>query len=330
VIASRADFSVFSGANWCTGATGVTRAGSVGIVHPIERLRHVARAGDVDPVLLAQEAAEALGSLTYEAQALVPACRRLIEAHPSCGPLWWVAAKVIVADEPFDAAYAAIEALADDPTAEELAASFPAGASVVIPAKAGLAAALNLRPDLSVTVVGMPYRLNEVLRRLSRVADVIGIDARDFDVEGAEMMGDGPHLLVLEALAAGPSGFLVDRDQAVLATAASIADMPCWVTTGVGRVLPAELFAEILDRTVSTDAMARAGFDLEDDEDDDFALLRGTGGVRSSRHQRPVAFLEAERVAAVVGPRGRAVPQLALRRAECRAPSELLGFARQQ
>jgi hypothetical protein len=297
-------------------------------VHPIERLRHVARAGDVDPVLLAQEAAEALGSLTYEAQALVPACRRLIEAHPSCGPLWWVAARVIVAEEPFDAAYAAIEALADDPTAEELAASFPAGASVVIPAKAGLALALNMRPDLSVTVVGMPYRLNEVLRRLSRVADVVGIDSRDFDVDGAEMMGDGPHLLVLEALAAGPSGFLVDRDQAELASSAVMTEVPCWVATGVGRVLPAELFAEIVDRTVSTEEVDLSEPDFDDD--DDFALLRRAGGDRSPRRHRPVAFLEAERVAAVVGPRGKAIPQLALRRAECRAPAELLGFARQQ
>ena len=320
---------MFSGPNRCEGAKGPPRAGSVGIVHPIERLRHVARAGDVDPVLLAQEAAEALGSLTYEAQALVPACRRLIEAHPSCGPLWWVAARVITADEPFDAAYLAIEALADDPTAEELAASFPAGASVVIPAKAELARALNLRPDLSVAVVGMPYRLNEVLRRLSRVADVVGIDARDFDVDGAEMMGEGPHLLVLEALAAGPSGFLVDRDQATLASAALMAEVPCWVATGVGRILPAELFAEILDRTVSADdAIDRSGFDLDDD--DDFALLRGIGGERSSRRHQPMAFLEADRVAAVVGPRGKAIPQLALRRAECRAPAELLGFAKQQ
>lgn len=275
--------------------------------------------------MLAQEAAEALGSLTYEAQALVPACRRLIEAHPSCGPLWWVAARVIVAEEPFDAAYAAIEALEDDPTADELAASFPAGASVVIPAKAGLAVALNMRPDLSVTVVGMPYRLNEVLRRLSRVADVVGIDQRDFDADGAEMMGEGPHLLVVEALAAGPSGFLLDRDQVVLASSPVLADSSCWVTTGVGRVLPAELFAEVLDRAVSTD---QSGFEIDDE--DDFALLRGISGERSSRHHRPVAFLQAERVAQVVGPRGRAIPQLALRRAECRAPAELLGFARQQ
>jgi hypothetical protein len=319
---------VFSGSNPCRGARRSPRAGSVGIVHPIERLRHVARAGDVDPVMLAQEAAEALGSLTYEAQALVPACRRLIEAHPSCGPLWWVAARVIVADEPFDAAYAAIEALEDDPTADELAASFPAGASVVIPAKTGLALALNLRPDLSVTVVGMPYRLNEVLRRLTRVADVVGIDQRDFEADGTEMMGEGPHLLVLEALAADPSGFLLDRDQVALASSSILVDSPCWVTTGVGRVLPTELFAEILVRTLSSAAMEQSGFEIDDE--DDFALLRGTGSGRAVQHQRAVAFLEVERVAQVVGPRCKAIPQLALRRAECRAPAELLGFARQQ
>jgi hypothetical protein len=174
----------------------------------------------------------------------------------------------------------------------------------------------------------MPYRLNEVLRRLTRVADVVGIDQRDFEADGAEMMGEGPHIVVLEALAADPSGFLLDRDQVVLAASSVLVDSPCWVTTGVGRVLPPELFAEILHRTLPSAAIDQSGYEIDDE--DDFALLRGTGGGRAVRHQRPVAFLEVERVAHVVGPRGMAIPQLALRRAECRAPAELLGFARQQ
>jgi hypothetical protein len=296
-------------------------------VHPIERLRHVARAGDVDPTLLAQEAAEALGYLGYEAHPLVQACRRLIEAHPSCGPLWWVAARVIVADDPFEASYAAIEALSDDPTSEELAATFPSEASVVIPAKAGLAAAIRLRPDLSVTVVGTPYRLNEVLRRLGGVSDVVGVDQRDFEAEGDSSLPEGPHIVVLEALAAGPSGYLLDQDQAALLDQASLRDATCWVATGVGRILPEQLFAEVRHRSMIPDPFGDLMADLGDDE---FELLGSSTKSQPQFRQRAVSFLEAGRAAAVVGPRGRAVPQLALRRAECRAPGELLGFARQQ
>jgi hypothetical protein len=233
---------------------------------------------------------------------------------------------VIVAEDPFAAAYDAIEALADDPTREELAASLPSEASVVIPAKPALASALALRPDISVTVVGMPYRLNEALRRLRGVAEVTGVDQRDFDVDGTEILPSGEHLVLLEALAAGPDGALVDHEQASLLSYVSSLDAPCWVMTGVGRVLPAELLNEIRSRTLE------AGLDESGspDDADDFDLLVTNGSDRSRRRDRPVAFLGVEHIAGVVGPRGWAVPELALRRAECRAPAELLGFARQR
>lgn len=302
-----------------------TRASSVAFVHPIESLRRIARSGDVDPVWLAQEAAEALGSLSYEAQALVPACRRLIEAHPSCGPLWWVASRIIVADDPYAAAYTAIEALADDPTSEELAASLPSEASVVIPARADLAAAMRLRPDISITVVGTPYRLNEILRRFRGDSDVIGVDQRDFDLAGSEALTGENHLVILEALAAGPDGVIVDQDQAALVTLAAMSLVPCWVMTGVGRTLPAELLAEIRSRTVE------ASTDESPVLDDDYLdLLEMPGSHRSRRLERPTAFLGREQISVVVGPRGKALPELALRRAECKAPAELLGFARQR
>ena len=62
-------------------------------MHPIERLRYVARAGWAPPAVLAAEAAWALGDLAlHEETAVLPACRRLLDRHPGCGPLWWVAA----------------------------------------------------------------------------------------------------------------------------------------------------------------------------------------------------------------------------------------------
>ena len=82
-------------------ANGLIPAGSVASVHPIERLRYVARAGWAAPAVLAAEAAWALADLAlHEEPAVLPACRRLLDRHPGCGPLWWVAARILTAGDP--------------------------------------------------------------------------------------------------------------------------------------------------------------------------------------------------------------------------------------
>jgi len=94
----------------------------VGSVHPIERLRYVARAGWAPPAVLAAEAAWALGDLAlHEQAAVLPACRRLLDRHPGCGPLWWVAARVLTAGDAVEEAERCADALESDPTAELLA-----------------------------------------------------------------------------------------------------------------------------------------------------------------------------------------------------------------
>jgi hypothetical protein len=86
-------------------------------VHPIERLRYVARAGWAAPSVLAAEAAWALGDLAiHEEPAVLPACRRLLDRHPGCGPLWWVAARILTAGDPADEAERCADALESDPT----------------------------------------------------------------------------------------------------------------------------------------------------------------------------------------------------------------------
>src|SRR5215213_4877403 len=70
-------------------------AGSVVPVHPIERLRYVARAGGLDLVELVQDAALALSGFADDPAALVTACRSLVDRHPAAGPVWWLAARVL-------------------------------------------------------------------------------------------------------------------------------------------------------------------------------------------------------------------------------------------
>ncbi len=73
------------------------------------------------PDALAAEAAWALADLAArEAPAVLPACRRLLERHPDCGPLWWVAARVVGADDPAAEAEWCAAAIESDPTPELL------------------------------------------------------------------------------------------------------------------------------------------------------------------------------------------------------------------
>lgn len=90
-------------------------------MHPIERLRFVARSGWGGPGDLGAEAAYALAELAeHDPPALLPACRRLLERNPTCGPLWWVAARVLCAGDAWAEATRCAHLLEDDPTAELL------------------------------------------------------------------------------------------------------------------------------------------------------------------------------------------------------------------
>lgn len=107
-------------------------AGIVDAVHAVERLRWVAGARWAPAGEVAAEAAWALAELAEEEPvAVLPACRRLLERHPGCGPLWWVAANVLAAGEPVQAAVDAAERLLGDPTDDALEATLPVEARVV-------------------------------------------------------------------------------------------------------------------------------------------------------------------------------------------------------
>lgn len=90
-------------------------------MHPIERLRFVARSGWAGASALAVEAAYALAELAErEPAAVLPACRRLLERNPASGPLWWVSARLLCGGDPYAEASRCAEALEDDPTEDHL------------------------------------------------------------------------------------------------------------------------------------------------------------------------------------------------------------------
>ena len=97
------------------------------VVHPIERLRFVARARGVPDDVLAVEAAQALLTFADDPAALTAACRRVLARQPACGPLWWVCARLITAESARLAAWESVELLESDTTCAE--ASFAVDAA---------------------------------------------------------------------------------------------------------------------------------------------------------------------------------------------------------
>src|SRR5438445_662262 len=143
-------------------------------MHPIERLRWVARSPEGDLSLAAAEAADALAAFADDPAGLVIASRRLIERRPAAGPLWWLASRVLCSLEPGFEAVAArrcvlalLEATAVGPD------SFvaPAGSAVLADAARG-----SKRPVWLVAGVGrvLPGPLYEALVR--RLGDDPGFE----------------------------------------------------------------------------------------------------------------------------------------------------------
>jgi hypothetical protein len=202
-------------------------------VHPIERLRWVARAPEGDVGLAAVEAAEALAAFADDPPGLVIACRRLIERRPSAGPLWWLASRVLCALDPAAEAYAAMADLERDPTDALLSVELPGGTIAVVGWPELASRALRSAERVAVVEPGRDGR--RLLRRL----DDLGIDAR---LLGPDAAARRAALVLLEAHAAGPSGFVAAAGSGALARAAREASVPVWLVAGIGRRLPGVLY----------------------------------------------------------------------------------------
>ena len=217
-------------------------------MHPMERLRMVARASGEEPGLLAREAAAALSGCAEDPRALVLACRRLVERQPASGPLWWLAARVVAATDPATAAWMSAELLREDVTPAVVAASLP--------------------DDAVLTVLGWPEQVVEALRRRGDarvlVVDVMGdgsplvaaLDRAGSDASLVAEAGIGAAvaastLVLLDASAVGPSGFLAVTGSHAAAAVAYTEQIPVWVVAGVGRTLPARLWGAMVDRVTA-------------------------------------------------------------------------------
>lgn len=217
-------------------------------MHPIEHLRYVARASGADHRLLVQETAAAIGSFGFDPSGLVTACKRILERHPTVGPLWWLAAHVLTAADPDEAAWRCVEQISDDPTALELAHALPDEATVCVvgwPAVTG--EALARRGDCRVLVVDALDEGSGLVRRLRR-SDVEAIQVPVSGLGAAAALSD---VVVLEASAIGPGGFVTIQGARAAACVAWCQERPVWVVGGVGRLLPDALFSALASRVLA-------------------------------------------------------------------------------
>jgi hypothetical protein len=261
-------------------------------VHPIERLRYVARARGADAESLVRETAAALRGLGLDASGLVVACRRIVERHPTSGPLWWLCARMLTSAEPLAAARLAVEEIEADGTVDALTDAIPDGATVVTigwPDLVGIAVAR--RGDVRVLAVDAGHEGSSFVQRLERVQ----VDSELVPTEAAAIAIAAADLVLLEAAALDVAHVLAPTGSALLAAAAGLSATPVWSVAGCGRRLPSPMIEAIIDR------VAQRSIDP---------------------WSRDVEVLPAALVAHVVGPNGRQ-PMSALR-AECEMAPELL------
>jgi hypothetical protein len=248
-------------------------------MHPIERLRWVARSPEGDDSLVAAEAADALASFANDPAGLVIASRRLIERRPAAGPLWWLASRVLCALDPgFEAMDAAAD-LEGDRTPVALAGDLPGGTVAIVGWPDQASSALRMRGrmggDESVAARGTGGVPPTAAAGAARDSVVVvpsrpggrGVSPRHDSSWGcvdwlqghavdARLLRDGEVaaaasrcvLALLEATAVGPDSFVAATGSAALAAVIREAKRPVWLVAGVGRLLPAPLYDALLRR----------------------------------------------------------------------------------
>ncbi|MGI9033972.1 MAG: hypothetical protein ACR2HY_09935, partial [Acidimicrobiales bacterium] len=219
-------------------------------LHPIERLRMVARAQGEDPALVAREAAEVLADCAGDPAALVTGCRRLVDHQPTSGPIWWLAARVLSAADPEEEAWRSADLLAGDATPGALGYHLPEDTTVLVVGWPDQASeALRRRGDCRVLVVDDISTGGGLARWLRRA----GSDALVVEHAGMGPAAAASGLVLLEATALGAAGdgeagFVAAAGSRAAAAVARSAGVPVWVVAGVGRVLPGPLWQAMVGR----------------------------------------------------------------------------------
>ena len=190
-------------------------------MHPIERLRYVARARGADAESLVRETAGALRGLGLDPSGLVVACRRIVERHPTCGPLWWLCARMLTSADPMAAARAAVDEIEADRTVDALVGRAARRRDGRRPSagRSSPGMALARRGDVRVLAVDAGHQGSSFVQRLERSE----VESELVPMEAAAIADGRADLVLVEADALDATRLVAATGSAVLAAAAGLA-----------------------------------------------------------------------------------------------------------
>ena len=212
-------------------------------MHPIEHLRYVARAHGADPVSLVRETVAALSGLGHEPAGIVLAARRIVQRHPTCGPMWWLCSHVLGSLDPFEAMRDCEEEIKNDATIKLLRDAVPEDAVVcVVGWPTATLHALASRGDLKLMVVESRGDGDAAVERLV----AMGTDATLVQFEDISRVVNFCDVVVIEALATGPSDVLSSSGSHAVAALGYVLQKPVWLVSPCGTRLPTALWSAMI------------------------------------------------------------------------------------
>ena len=229
-------------------------------MHPIEHLRYVARARGADPVSLVRETAAALSGLSHEPAGIVLAVRRIVQSHPTVGPLWWLCSHTINAADPFEAIQKCEEEIRSDATIKNLRDAVPQDAKVcVVGWPTSILHALATRSDLKIFVVESNGDGDAAVDRLLSM----DVNATLVQFENLSRVIAECDYVIVEALATGSSEILCSAGSHGVVALGYCEQKPVWLVTARGTRLPTVLWEGMTSQVLGV-----VTCDDHDDRDD--------------------------------------------------------------
>jgi hypothetical protein len=212
-------------------------------MHPIERLRYVARADGAGPAILVRETALAISEMYTDTASLVLACRRIVERHPTMAQLWWLCAHVVTSGDPTGRARELALVVERDDTPGHLDDA--------------------LADDVRVMTVGWPHTTLKCLVHRGDIAMLV-VDSHGEGealvdrLHDAEIAADlvpyeclaaalrSVDVVLIEALACGADAVLTAGGSRAVVETARALGIAVWLVGGVATRLPATLWQGML------------------------------------------------------------------------------------
>ena len=175
----------------------------------------------------------------FDPAGLVVSCRRIVERHPTSGPLWWLCAHILTSPDPASTARDLAAQLDLDPTPDVLVEALAEDATVCIIGWPDLTGEACLRRgDLTVLAVDSFDQGSSFVRRLER-ADVNAEVIEPGAVAAAVLASD---VVLIEALVASPGDIMATPGSRAAASVAYCSEVPVWAVVGRGRCVPRAAF----------------------------------------------------------------------------------------